>query len=124
MSSADRAHPPGGLDQEPELTSARDQQKASTLGLTSATGLVVGTVVGAGVFTMPAVLASAGTVSRSVPEVLVEKARDDRKGFLRLGQADVGEETVAHSVPDVQVGRDAGVHQESIGPLPVTLVEE
>ena len=33
------------------------------LGLTSATGLVIGSVVGTGVFTMPAVLAGAGTMS-------------------------------------------------------------
>jgi ornithine carbamoyltransferase len=68
MSSAVSAHPPGGLHQDPE--SAKDQQKARTLGLTSATGLVVGTVIGAGVFTMPAVLASAGTVSLVVLAVI------------------------------------------------------
>lgn len=43
--------------------SARSQQKAHALGLTSATGLVIGSVVGTGVFTMPAVLAGAGTMS-------------------------------------------------------------
>jgi basic amino acid/polyamine antiporter, APA family len=31
--------------------------------LTSATGLVIGSIVGTGVFTMPAVLAGAGTMS-------------------------------------------------------------
>ena len=36
--------------------------KARTLGLTSATGLVIGSIVGTGVFTMPAVLAGAGTM--------------------------------------------------------------
>ena len=46
------------------------QQKAGALGLTSATGLVIGTVIGAGVFTMPAVLASAGTVSLAVLAVI------------------------------------------------------
>jgi hypothetical protein len=70
MSSAVGAHPPGGLHQEPEPTSAKDQAKARALGLTSATGLVVGTVVGAGVFTMPAVLASAGTLSLVVLAVI------------------------------------------------------
>ena len=43
--------------------SPRNQHKAHTLGLTSATGLVIGSVVGTGVFTMPAVLAGAGTMS-------------------------------------------------------------
>ena len=33
------------------------------LGLTSATTLVVGSIIGTGVFTMPAVMAGAGTVS-------------------------------------------------------------
>jgi amino acid permease len=64
------AHPPGGLHREPELTSAKDQQKARALGLTSATGLVIGTVIGAGVFTMPAVLAGAGTISLAVLAVI------------------------------------------------------
>jgi APA family basic amino acid/polyamine antiporter len=79
MSSADSAHPsgpagppggPGGPDGKPELTSAKDQQKAHALGLTSATGLVIGTVIGAGVFTMPAVLAEGGTVSLVVLAVI------------------------------------------------------
>src|SRR5664279_3019477 len=42
--------------------SSRNEAKAHTLGLTSATGLVVGSIVGTGVFTMPAVLAGAGTM--------------------------------------------------------------
>ena len=70
MSSAVSAHPPGGLDAEPELASAKDQDKGRALGLTSATGLVTGTVIGAGVFTMPAVLAGAGTVSLLVLAVI------------------------------------------------------
>jgi basic amino acid/polyamine antiporter, APA family len=41
----------------------RAEQKARALGLTSATGLVVGSIVGTGVFAMPAVLAGAGTSS-------------------------------------------------------------
>ena len=40
----------------------RSEAKAHTLGLTSATGLVIGSIVGTGVFTMPAVLAGAGTM--------------------------------------------------------------
>jgi APA family basic amino acid/polyamine antiporter len=69
MSSAVSAHPPGGLHRDPDQ-SAKDQQKARTLGLTSATGLVIGTVIGAGVFTMPAVLAGAGTLSLVVLAVI------------------------------------------------------
>ena len=42
--------------------SPRNEKKAHALGLTSATGLVVGSIVGTGVFTMPAVLAGAGTM--------------------------------------------------------------
>ncbi|MGH8882240.1 MAG: amino acid permease, partial [Stackebrandtia sp.] len=37
--------------------------EGGTLGLTSATGLVMGSIVGTGVFTLPAVLAAAGTMS-------------------------------------------------------------
>src|ERR1017187_2683967 len=42
--------------------SPRNRQKAHALGLTSATGLVIGSIVGTGVFTMPAVIAGAGTM--------------------------------------------------------------
>src|SRR5579859_3814653 len=70
MSSAIGARPPGGLHSEPEPTSAKGRQEPAALGLTSATGLVIGTVIGAGVFTMPAVLASAGTVSLAVLAVI------------------------------------------------------
>jgi len=40
------------------------------MGLTSATGLVIGSIVGTGVFTMPAVLAGAGTMSLVVLGVI------------------------------------------------------
>jgi basic amino acid/polyamine antiporter, APA family len=70
MSSAVSAHPPGGLHREPEPMSARDRQKVRALGLTSATGLVIGSIVGTGVFTMPAVLAGAGTSSLLVLGVI------------------------------------------------------
>jgi basic amino acid/polyamine antiporter, APA family len=67
MSSAAPAHPPGGPPHHKrELTAVKDQPQARTLSLTSTTGLVIGTVVGAGVFTMPAVLAAGGTVSLAV----------------------------------------------------------
>ena len=42
--------------------SSRNEAKAHSLGLTSATALVIGSIVGTGVFTMPAVLAGAGTM--------------------------------------------------------------
>jgi APA family basic amino acid/polyamine antiporter len=63
---AHSARPP----QPPEPMSPRDESKARTLGLTSATGLVVGSIIGTGVFTMPAVLASAGTSSLLVLAVI------------------------------------------------------
>ena len=44
--------------------------KAHALGLTSATGLVIGSIVGTGVFTMPAVMAGAGTMSLIVLGVI------------------------------------------------------
>ncbi|HEX8884213.1 MAG TPA: amino acid permease, partial [Noviherbaspirillum sp.] len=50
--------------------SPRNQAKARALGVTSATGLVIGSIIGTGVFTMPAVLASAGTVSLLVLGVI------------------------------------------------------
>jgi basic amino acid/polyamine antiporter, APA family len=53
----------------PQL-SARNEKKAHSLGITSATGLVVGSIVGTGVFTMPAVLAGAGTMGIAVLAVI------------------------------------------------------
>ncbi len=41
----------GGQDHEAAPT--RAQQKARALGLTSATGLVIGSIVGTGIFAMP-----------------------------------------------------------------------
>jgi len=67
MSSTVSARPPGGRQRDPDLTPAKEP---GALGLTSATMLVIGTVIGAGVFTMPAVLASAGTVSLLVLAVI------------------------------------------------------
>jgi APA family basic amino acid/polyamine antiporter len=54
----------------PEPMSGKDQQKARALGLTSATGLVIGSIIGTGVFTMPAVLAGAGISSLLVLGVI------------------------------------------------------
>jgi basic amino acid/polyamine antiporter, APA family len=73
MSSATSARLPGGPHEEhgePEFASPKDQRKARTLGLTSATGLVIGSIIGTGVFTMPAVLAGAGTSSLLVLAVI------------------------------------------------------
>jgi len=42
--------------------SARNESKAHTLGLTSARGIVVGSIVRTGVFTMPAVPGGAGAI--------------------------------------------------------------
>jgi APA family basic amino acid/polyamine antiporter len=53
-----------------EEMSSRNQHKTRALGVTSATGLVIGSIIGTGVFTMPAVLASAGTVSLLVLGVI------------------------------------------------------
>lgn len=50
--------------------STRNDQKARALGMTSATGLVIGSIVGTGVFTMPAVMAGAGTMSILVLAVI------------------------------------------------------
>jgi APA family basic amino acid/polyamine antiporter len=50
--------------------SGRDQRKARALGVSSATGLVIGSIIGTGVFTMPAVLATAGTMSLLVLAVI------------------------------------------------------
>jgi APA family basic amino acid/polyamine antiporter len=58
----------GGHDQRP--APGRAEQKARALGLTSATGLVVGSIVGTGIFAMPAVLAGAGTSSIAVLGVI------------------------------------------------------
>jgi basic amino acid/polyamine antiporter, APA family len=70
MSTAAAARPPGGQQHEPEFASAKDEQKARALGLTSASGLVIGSIIGTGVFTMPAVLAGAGTSSLIVLAVI------------------------------------------------------
>jgi APA family basic amino acid/polyamine antiporter len=57
QSVSDHEEPPA-----PPL-SERNEQKAHALGLTSSTALVIGSIVGTGVFTMPALMAGAGTMS-------------------------------------------------------------
>jgi hypothetical protein len=68
MSSTARARPLPGAGEEPPASS-KTEQKARALGVTSATGLVIGSMIGTGVFTMPAVLAGAGTSSLIVPVI-------------------------------------------------------
>jgi APA family basic amino acid/polyamine antiporter len=55
-----RSSQAAGPRPEPGPLSPRNRKKADALGLTSATGLVIGSIIGTGVFTMPAVLAGAG----------------------------------------------------------------
>ncbi len=63
-------HGPKPREGPAEPLSTRDEQKARALGLTSATGLVIGSIIGTGIFTMPAVLAGAGTSSLLVLAVI------------------------------------------------------
>src|ERR1039458_2423732 len=60
--AATGARPPGRPAPSDQPLSPRNEEKAHALGLTSATALVIGSIVGTGVFTMPAVLAGAGTM--------------------------------------------------------------
>ncbi len=62
--------PPGQTTPPGPDMSPRNREKAHALGLTSATGLVIGSIVGTGVFTMPAVLAGAGTMGIVVLAVI------------------------------------------------------
>ena len=59
--------PPGGQAQPGP---SAGQEQGAALGLVSATGLVMGSIIGVGVFTMPAVLAAAGTSSLVVMAVV------------------------------------------------------
>ena len=71
MSSAASTRP---VQQPPEgpapPASPASHEKSRELGLTSATGLVIGSIIGTGVFTMPGVLAAAGTSSLVVLAVI------------------------------------------------------
>ena len=68
MSTTTGAPPASGAREGPAST--KTEQKARALGVTSATGLVVGSIIGTGVFVMPAVLAGAGTSSLLVLGVI------------------------------------------------------
>jgi len=71
MSSAASAAPaPQPPDRPAQPASSASQKQGGGLGLTSATGLVIGSIIGTGVFTMPAVLAAAGTSSLIVLAVV------------------------------------------------------
>jgi APA family basic amino acid/polyamine antiporter len=63
MSTAASGGPPGAPQPETQTTPAEAQPETGALSLTSATALVIGSIIGTGVFTMPAVLAGAGTSS-------------------------------------------------------------
>src|ERR1051326_7542837 len=71
MSATIRPGPLGSRGHhDADAPSGRTAAKARSLGLTSATGLVTGSIIGTGVFTMPAVLAGAGTSSLLVLGVI------------------------------------------------------
>src|SRR5271165_2668633 len=71
MSSTTGALPaPQPRDASAQPASPASQKQSGGLGLTSATGLVIGSIIGTGVFTMPAVLAAAGTSSLIVLAVV------------------------------------------------------
>ena len=64
MSVPASAEPVGGVHEGPPgITPSKTELKARSIGLTSATGLVIGSIIGTGIFAMPAVLAGAGTSS-------------------------------------------------------------
>ena len=68
MSTTASARPASGAREGPAST--KTEQKARALGVTSATGLVVGSIIGTGVFAMPAVLAGAGISSLLVLAII------------------------------------------------------
>ena len=69
MSDAARAYPGPDRPVRPE-SPAKAGRRDRTIGPMSATGLVTGSIIGTGVFTMPAVLAAAGTSSLIVLGVI------------------------------------------------------
>ena len=64
IAQTDQNTHPGGA------TGVPANERARALGLPSATALVIGSIIGTGVFTMPAVLAGAGTSSLLVLGVI------------------------------------------------------
>jgi APA family basic amino acid/polyamine antiporter len=63
MATALHRHRRAETPPSPPLAEAPVDQAAHALGLPSATALVIGSIIGTGVFTMPAVMATAGTSS-------------------------------------------------------------
>ncbi len=63
MSSSVAAQPLGGPHEEPARAPSTEELKTRSIGVTSATGLVIGSIIGIGVFAMPGVLAGAGSSS-------------------------------------------------------------
>ncbi len=63
MSSSAAVQPLGEPHEKPVPAPSKEVLTARSIGVTSATGLVIGSIIGTGVFAMPAVLAGAGTSS-------------------------------------------------------------
>lgn len=74
MSTAVEPAPASQSDSNVPPLSNRNQLKAQAIGVPSATALVIGSIIGTGVFTMPAVLASAGTMGIAVLAVIAAGA--------------------------------------------------
>ena len=74
MSATISSRPLPGATESSGPVPSRAERKARALGVTSATGLVVGSIIGTGVFTMPAVLAGAGVSSLLVLAVIAAGA--------------------------------------------------
>ncbi len=62
MTQLDELSTSEASDADGRPLSPRNREKAHALGLTSATGLVIGSIVGTGIFTAPAVIAGSGTM--------------------------------------------------------------
>ncbi|TAM89570.1 MAG: amino acid permease [Jatrophihabitans sp.] len=65
-----RTRPPGTVPATPGAGGLPDAARSRALGLPSATALVIGSIIGTGVFSMPGVLAGAGTSSILVLAVI------------------------------------------------------
>ena len=72
-----------------------DPERAEQLGLPSATALVVGSIIGTGVFTMPAVMAGAGTSSIITLGVIAVGRRAARPAVRPADQAGARTSTAA-----------------------------
>ena len=71
MSSSAAAQPLGGPHEEPAPAPSEEELKARSIGVTSATGLMIGSIIGTGVFAMPAEYLVGGcftAITRCSPE--------------------------------------------------------